>query len=210
MHVKVAREADIEAVVRTISLAFVDDPVWSPALASLDGTSQHLATFWGFYVEAAMRYSTIRVLDDCAAVAVWIPPGGTELIESHEHILRDWAGTYLGPELGAALFELGDRFDAAHPQQPPHAFLGLLATHPDHRGKGIGQELLAANLREWDRLDVPTYLESTNPKNNHRYERAGFEPIGAFEAVLSNAVVTTMWRDARRADPLGQVGLSGH
>jgi hypothetical protein len=57
-----------------------------------------------------------------------------------------------------------------------------------------GQRLLAENLLGWDRAGVPADLESTNPGNDHRYERAGFRRIGGFTAVLDGAPITTMWR----------------
>jgi len=81
------------------------------------------------------------------------------------------------------------------------ADLSLLATHPDHRGRGVGQALLAANLASWDRAGVPSYLESTNPANDHRYARAGFRSIGGFETVVDGAWVNAMWRN---------VGGAGH
>jgi GNAT superfamily N-acetyltransferase len=92
------------------------------------------------------------------------------------------------------LHELFERFDGNHPHAEPHAYLSLLATHPDHRGRGIGQTLLADVLGRWDTLGVPSYLESTNPANDHRYVRAGFRPIGGFRAVIDAAPITTMWR----------------
>jgi GNAT superfamily N-acetyltransferase len=72
----------------------------------------------------------------------------------------------------------------------------VLATHHEHRGRGIGQQLLAANLRGWDAQGIPAHLESTNPANDHRYERAGFLPVGGFDAVLANTRITMMWRPA--------------
>jgi predicted GNAT family acetyltransferase len=76
-----------------------------------------------------------------------------------------------------------------------HAYLSLLATHPAHRGRGVGQELLAADLARWDAAGIPTYLESTNPANDHRYARLGFRPIGGFHAVRDGAWVTAMRRE---------------
>jgi hypothetical protein len=67
------------------------------------------------------------------------------------------------------------------------------------RGRGIGQALLEANLAEWNELDVPTYLESTNPANDHRYERLGFRRVGRFTSVHDDAPITTMWRAATGA-----------
>jgi predicted GNAT family acetyltransferase len=74
-------------------------------------------------------------------------------------------------------------------------YLSLLATHPDHRGRGIGQALLAETLARFDEQGIPSYLESTNPANDHRYRRAGFRPVGGFRSVVDGVVVTTMWRD---------------
>ncbi len=40
---------------------------------------------------------------------------------------------------------------------------------------------------------MPAYLESTNPGNDHRYERAGFRRIGVHERLGRDA--TGRWRD---------------
>jgi GNAT superfamily N-acetyltransferase len=98
--------------------------------------------------------------------------------------------------------ELYERFESNHPAEPAHAYLSLLATHPGHRGKGVGQALLRENLREWDALGVATYLESTNPANDHRYVRAGYHPVGGFEAVRDGAPITTMWRSPGESAPI--------
>ena len=88
-----------------------------------------------------------------------------------------------------------DRFDSNHPRQPPHYFLSLLGTHPDHRGRGKGMGLLAANLARIDELGMPAYLESSNRANDPRYERLGFTQIGEFEAPAGGPTVGCMWRE---------------
>ncbi len=108
--------------------------------------------------------------------------------------LSDLVVAVLPPESVAAMEEMGQRFDAHRPTEP-HMYLNFLATHPDHRGHGLAQRVLAENLEDYDAKGLPSYLESTNPANIYRYERAGFEVVGGFRAVLSDAWVTTMWRD---------------
>jgi ribosomal protein S18 acetylase RimI-like enzyme len=95
--------------------------------------------------------------------------------------------------------ELFARFDAAHPDAPPHYYLSLLGTHPEHRGHGVGMSLLSESLDRIDAEHAPAYLESSNPANNHRYERCGFGAVGEFfpPGRESGPPVTTMWRDAR-------------
>ncbi|MGZ6342745.1 MAG: GNAT family N-acetyltransferase, partial [Candidatus Limnocylindrales bacterium] len=74
----------------------------------------------------------------------------------------------------------------------------LLGTHPAHRGRGIGMELLQHNLGRIDAFGAPAYLESSNPANDHRYERLGFKRRGQFTLPEQGPVVTTMWRAPRR------------
>ena len=49
-----------------------------------------------------------------------------------------------------------ERFEANHPSDPRHYYLSLLGTHPDHRGRGKGMSLLAANLAWIDGQGFPT------------------------------------------------------
>jgi GNAT superfamily N-acetyltransferase len=192
-----ADKADVPLVTETLALAFLHDPVWGVALARQGGSTTHHAAFWRHYVEGALRYSTVFMIENAAAVSVWIPPGGTELSGAGQEAVEGLVRATLEPAAAHAMFELWGRFDANHPRDEAHAYLSLLATHPGHRGLGIGQRLLAADLARWDAAGVPAYLESTNPANDHRYQRAGFQPLGGFNAVLDDAPITTMWRRPR-------------
>jgi ribosomal protein S18 acetylase RimI-like enzyme len=185
---------DLGLVTETLTLAFLHDPVWSVALARPDGSTAHHAPYWRLYVEGSLRYSTVFMTEDASAVSVWVPPGGTDLSDAGEAALERLVQTSLEPDAAGAMFELWERFSANHPRDEPHAYLSLLATHPDHRGQGIGQRLLGEDLARFDADVVPAYLESTNPGNDHRYERVGFRRVGGFRAVLDGAPISTMWR----------------
>ena len=90
------------------------------------------------------------------------------------------------------------QFEAAHPHDEPHYYLSFVATHDDHRGQGIGEQLLAQNLALIDAEHLPAYLESSNPKNLTRYGRLGFEPRDEFTLPDDGPTVTTMWRPRAR------------
>ena len=197
MITRAATLDDLGLVTQTLSLAFLHDPVWSVALARPDGSTAHHAGYWQMYVEGAIRYSTVFMTEDASAVSVWIPPGGTDLSDTGEKAMVQLVTATFEPAAAQAIFELWERFEVNHPRDEPHAYLSLLATHPDHRGLGIGQRLLAENLTRWDAAGLPAYLESTNPANDHRYERAGFRRIGGFRAVLNEAPISTMWRPSQ-------------
>ncbi len=194
MKVRQARAADLDRATETITLAFIDDPVWRVALTSVDGRTGHQAAYWRMFVDGASDQDGVWLLDDGAAVAVWIPPDGQELSDPATEALERYNLEMLGPDGAREMHELYERFEANHPGREPFMYLSPLATHPDHRGRGIGQMLLAETLRRWDERGLPSYLESTNPANDHRYERAGFRRIGGFTSVRDEAPISTMWR----------------
>jgi GNAT superfamily N-acetyltransferase len=191
-----AEPGDGPTVAAIITLAFASDPLWSRALARPDGATAHQALFWKLYVDGALRYPWVWLTEGGEATSTWIPPGGSELSADQEQALIGLADEYL--ESGREDFdELLARFEAAHPHGEPHYYLTLLATHPDHRGKGIGMALLEHNLDLIDAEGMAAYLESSNPANNDRYAAVGFEVVGEFAYPGGGPVVTTMWRAAR-------------
>ena len=187
---------DLTGVVETISLAFHDDPTWSWAFPDSVSRPEQFLVFWRFMVAAALRYRWVLVADACEAAAIWIPPNGTEIAAEDEPKLGPILTELVG-ERADEVMELLARFDAAHPRHEPHYYLSLLGTHPDHTGRGIGMALLAESLARIDRERMPAYLESSNPANNHRYQRHGFHAIGEFYPPGGPTPVTTMWRERR-------------
>lgn len=191
-----ATTADLAAVTETISLAFHDDPTWSWAFPDPARRQEQYAVFWGLMVGGALRYPWVLMTERCEAAAVWIPPGGTELAAADEARLAGVLEELVGSRAGEVM-DLFERFDAAHPDDEPHYYLSLLGTHPSASGRGLGMALLAESLTRIDREHLAAYLESSNPANNHRYERQGFVEIGEFTPPGGEIPVSTMWRDAR-------------
>ena len=185
---------DVDSVARTIAAAFAGDPVWAPALSRTDRLRIDLEPYWRLFIEGAMRFGTARVYDDGAATSIWLPPAAAELSDAQAQILQHFLDAFLDPPALSALHELYDRFETSRRSRPPHYYLSLLATNPEHRGKGVGQALLAEDLSRWDEMGIAAYLESTNPANDHRYERAGFRHDGGFRAVRNDVWVSAMWR----------------
>jgi GNAT superfamily N-acetyltransferase len=87
-------------------------------------------------------------------VSVWIPPGGIELTEEEEALLGPMLVDLVGSR-ASEILTLFERLEETHPNKPPHYYLSLLGTHPDHRGKGLGMGLLAENLARIDSEGMP-------------------------------------------------------
>lgn len=191
MGVRVATEHDVDGITATLTAAFEADPLWSWAFPR-----EGLADLWRMLISSALRYPWVWVADDYAAASVWIPPGGTELTKEEEAALGPLLNELIGSH-AAEVESLFARLDATHPDQPPHYYLSLLGTHPNHRGRGLGMALLADNLARIDSEEMPAYLESSNPQNDPRYERLGFVRVGEFQRPDGRLTCSTMWREPR-------------
>jgi len=196
LSARAATSDDLTAVTLTISRAFHEDPTWSWAFPDPSRREEQYAIFWSFMITGAMRYPWVLMTDGAEVASVWIPPGGTEIADEAEAEIEPLLSELIGPRADEVL-ELLERFEAAHPREEPHFYLSLLGTDPAYAGRGLGMALLAENLERVDQEGMPAYLESSNPRNNHRYERHGFVRIGEFFPPSSDIPVTGMWRDAR-------------
>jgi GNAT superfamily N-acetyltransferase len=188
---RVATSADAPIVARILVEAFHEDPMWGPwAFPDPDTRSQHRATVFRLLVEGALRYPWVWLAADRAA-AVWIPPGGTELSPAQERQINDVLYESLG-DRAASVLEAFETFAEARPSEP-HYYLTLLGTDPAHRGRGLGQRLLSANLTRVDAAGAPAYLEAAD-ELVPLYQRFGFLVIERF-ALAGGLTVNGMWRE---------------
>lgn len=193
---RIATTSDLDGLTATLTAAFEHDPLWSWAFPD----PADLAVWWRFNIASALRYPWVWINGDYTAASIWIPPDGTELTEEEEAQVEAVVSDLIGPR-APEVIELLQRFDASHPEDPPHYYLSLLGIHPDHRGEGLGMALLSENLERMDAEGVPSYLESSNPGNNHRYERLGYRKVGEFTTPDGERTVATMWRDVGGSYP---------
>jgi GNAT superfamily N-acetyltransferase len=179
---------DLPAVGAALASGFASDPVWGWAVPGRD----EQAAFWAFWARNGVARDLVWVTPVAEATALWVPPGLVELDDDGEAELVRVCDDVLGPGASRVLGIL-ERLEAVHPSEPHH-YLSLLATHDDHRGRGLGMGLLAANLAAIDATGEAAYLESTNPANLGRYASVGFEVRDELRIPGGGQVVTTMWR----------------
>jgi len=196
-RVRRAYAEDAHAMTETIATAFFHDPLWSWAFSDEARRATQFRVWWRVFVDACFRNEWTWVTESCESVAIWAPPGTEELQPADERLLVQLVDDFIGGAHGREVLEVLARLDAAHPHDVPHYYLSIVGTHDNHRGHGIGEALLAENLRLIDAEHMPAFLESSNSANFERYRRLGFEPIGEIFVAEDRPVVTTMWRAAR-------------
>ncbi|MGW9212903.1 GNAT family N-acetyltransferase [Embleya sp. NPDC055664] len=191
---RVATSADVDAIVAALTTAFFHDPMWGPAFPDVERRAEQASQLWRLLAGSALRHPWALVTEHVEAAALWIPPGASELAAEEESDLETFLVELTDRPTADAILRIFELLGDAQPSEP-HFYLSLLATHDDHRGRGLGMGLLTENLARIDALGEPAYLESCNPANNARYERAGFTTLDTI-TLDTGHVVTTMWRPA--------------
>lgn len=180
----------LEPLALTVARAFADDPIWQwihDRSTTLD-TDEALHLARAFVADTA-PVDEIHGFRHHEALALWRAPVDRVTADQAERRTAQssahWAG--LAERLGermALVRELGQAVRAARPTEP-HWYLQIVAVSPDRQGQGLGARVLAPMLERCDRLGLPTYLESSNPRNDDFYRRLGYTDQGAVAAAGS-------------------------
>lgn len=184
LEVRTASNADRQAVIGVITLAFSSDPMarWAyPDPATyLAVMPELIAAFGG----NGFAHGTVHLIDGSMGAAMWLPPGVNPDADRLAALTEQHAPKERMPDM-MQVFEQMDRY---HPPDPCW-YLPLIGIDPLHQGRGCGSALLRHALARCDRDRALAYLESSNPKNVPLYERHGFETIGSIQAGSSPTVV---------------------
>jgi GNAT superfamily N-acetyltransferase len=184
--------ADRDAVVRALSEAFADDPVFSWIYPDREDRLRILPGFFALFEEHSSRRGGNLIAGDGHGAAIWVPPGEA-LVDPADEEAFGTTLVALSPDAVGRMMACNEVFDAHHPAEP-HWYLSLLGVTAAHQGEGVGSALLRSATRRCDDAAVPAYLEATSPDNRRLYERHGFQVTG--DMVLPDGPTAfAMWRE---------------
>ncbi|MEV0248472.1 GNAT family N-acetyltransferase [Nocardia sp. NPDC050712] len=64
--------------------------------------------------------------------------------------------------------------EQTHPAEYPHRYLQVIATLPQHRGKGAGAAIVSERAKAAADAGLPAYLEASTERSARLYARCGF------------------------------------
>jgi len=195
-------QEQLEAVATTVAASFADDPIWQWIYNTGDQTIpiETGIVLARMLVAQSTPVDAIHVATGCGAVALWSAPAGSSSPDNEQ--LRD---EQTGPHFAAFAGQIGDRISLTgklsetmkrHRPDEPHWYLGILGTHPDHQNQGLGSAVLSTMIAHADKLGIPTFLESSNPRNYGFYQRHGYVETGEI-TVEDSPPLRHFWRTPR-------------
>ena len=157
-----ATPAARDRVVDTVVTAFAADPAFRFFFPDPDSFVDQATIFAGHLFDKRVERGTIWIVERGRSVAMWDAPADAPGDE---------------PALPAhSLARLTAYHAAVQNAMPAEKFwyLGILATHPDGRGRRLGRMVMEPALDLAAEAGMPAYLETTNPNNVNFYRRAGW------------------------------------
>jgi ribosomal protein S18 acetylase RimI-like enzyme len=168
--------SESEKALAVILLAFSTDPVARWVYPEPADYLQYFPAFIRAFGGSSVRHGTALLSNDLAGAALWLPPGAGPDEDAIAELTERTVDRSIREDL-ALVFEAMAEY---HPDEP-HWYLPMIGVETQQQGKGIGVRLMEYALDRSDRHGVPSYLESSNPRNISLYERCGFVSLGTIQ-----------------------------
>ncbi|HEX6127038.1 MAG TPA: GNAT family N-acetyltransferase [Pyrinomonadaceae bacterium] len=179
------------SVVATITMAFSTDPV---ARWVYPKAADYFRWFPGFvraFAGRAISDNTAICTTNYSGVALWLGPGAS----ADEDALVKLVENSLPTKRHAELFELFEKMGSGHPAED-HWYLPMIGVDTFRQNRGIGNGLMKLASERSDADGLPSYLESSNPRNISLYLRCGYKALGEIQ-VADSPPLTRMIRRAK-------------
>jgi len=178
--VEVIEATDRQRAVASLTLAFSSDPVMRWGWPD----SERYLTYWPQIADAfggaAFDHGTAHGLEDCVAVALWLPPGVGPDGETVMGLMRESMDDQTFEDINGVF----EQMDELHPTDD-HWYLPLTGVDPVAQGRRLGTTLLRHALKTCDSDGLPAYLEATSPRSRNLYSRHGFNIVQTIQAGTS-------------------------
>ena len=157
--IEVIEAADRQRAVASLTLAFSSDPVmrwgWPDPMRYLTYWPQIADAFGG----RAFDHGTAHSLEDCVAVALWLPPGVGPDGETVIGLMRESMDDQTFKDINGVF----EQMDELHPNDD-HWYLPLTGVDPVAQGRGLGTTLLRHALKTCDGFNVVEIIQAgTSP-----------------------------------------------
>ena len=171
-----AGKQDRTAVVRTLALAFQNDPALCWIMPDPERRRARLPLLFTILFNSDLPTGIILKSAGDESASLWRAPGAAdtglwELISSAVPMIR-----IFGSGIGRGV-AISNALDKHHPKGFPFWYLHFVGVMPDFQGKGWGGSIIRDGLARTASDKLPTYLETATPENVPLYQRLGFDII---------------------------------
>ena len=179
MRVRPYQASDGPASRAILKQAFADDPIMHIIFPGkmYDLLGERFFGMVAWMLHRSFGMSEVVETEDgtVCAVALWQPAQTTWGAQARQIILLAWMVWRIGLKGMSKLWPLMMATERKRFHHAPTAdYLQCIGVDPSFQGQGIGSLLLTVGLERAQASGVPSYLESSQPRNIPFYRRHGF------------------------------------
>ena len=174
-----ANKNHVKKIARTLSDAFLEDPIFSYSIPNSKRRIKHLHVLFEVLARYAVEFGEVYITsEDNEGTMITLP---SEKINVSAWQYIKCGGFKIPFHLGFGfirkVLKLDEIMGPKHKELPPypHLYLHILGVHSSHRGKGHGGALLRHLIKIADEKGLPCYLETATEINLSLYKHFGFE-----------------------------------
>ncbi|MFD5949464.1 GNAT family N-acetyltransferase [Streptomyces collinus] len=198
--IRTAGEEDRELIVRLLDEAFQDDPVSGWVFPGAEDRRAKHPRLMAAFTDIVLAAGRIDVTEDGSACALWLSMPADEGQDDAEDEGPAQVREAVDPD-NERVESIGRLMAAVHPTGRAHEYLWMIGVAPGRQDEGLGTALIETVLDRCDREGLPAYLEASNARSRHLYERLGFEPAGPALDLPDGPSMWPMWREPRPHRP---------
>ncbi|MEU1576267.1 GNAT family N-acetyltransferase [Streptomyces collinus] len=198
--IRTAGEEDRELIVRLLDEAFQDDPVSGWVFPGAEDRRTKHPRLMAAFTDIVLAAGRIDVTEDGSACALWLSMSAEEGHDDAEDEGPAQVRESVDPD-NERVESIGRLMAAVHPTGRAHEYLWMIGVAPGRQDEGLGTALIETVLDRCDREGLPAYLEASNARSRHLYERLGFEPAGPALDLPDGPSMWPMWREPRPHRP---------
>ena len=194
-------EALYPRTARAMLDALAADPFYKflTAAASADAAESTAAmiAYLDYSLQEAEAHGILSFADDSdLGAAAWKWPLNPALERTISGDKLAFMDRHMGNRCRSSYEAIGENMHAQTAQWVPSGcwYLSIVGISPAAQGRGLGRELLEADLRRADEAGVPTYLETFSPRNKRFYERMGYREVAKIPEPVTGSEYSVLLR----------------
>jgi hypothetical protein len=192
----ILKKNDFAKASELLARSFIDYPIFKSIIPDDDYRNRKIRHLFRFLLDlASINGQVIAPSSDIEGVSIWIYSVNAK--NSMIDVLR--AGLLgllfqLGPKTVGRLIETGECKQEMRSRNlnEPYVLLDMIAVDPRLQRRGYGRQMIEWKLAELDKIDMPCYLETSDPGNIEYYGRFGFSVLHEYE--LNNIHVYCLFK----------------
>ncbi len=177
--IRLVQRRELARLCNALAHAFLNDPISVYLFPEPGNRLRRLASNYRAVIPMLTREGAFYCDPELRAAAVWQAPSPRRPNAWQRGLFNLRIIAMMRSALGRGQI-LAETMQKTHLKEP-HWYLGILGTHPEVQGRGIGSSLLAPILERCDAEGVLAYLESSKSSNIPFYQRHGFQVTGEIQ-----------------------------